>query len=268
MKPPRDKFGGTRLWLNTHEIDEQIKALSECFQTIVPNLRSKHIGAALRRIGTKHINPIYRQEALKFEKGIGYKKTYKTTTSEKTGRTQRRKQAGSLRKSVGTSKVFFGYPNPNAISAKSGFRMGRYGGSHAMLLARGTKDRYRRVGNMSQVLKRAAAIHKAARQGVQFVGRKSRKPVSARKLANAIMQQGKAGYCGKLKATQLANSTGIKSKQVGGILLVEELEHAFRQAYKEQFSQKYRAVMAKYMQKYHQSPGTFYGTNGFFNKTY
>lgn len=247
-----------RVWLDTKGLQEQLRALGESWEGVVPNLRRKHMGAALRRIARKHIVPIYRKAALEYERGDGYKTLYTESKSKKTGRIQRRKKVGSLRRSVGVSKLYPGYPSQYAVDVKAGFRKGKAGGAHAMLLAEGTKPRYRKgKRKRSEARKAHKRIMKAARNGKTITSGKYRhkskqRVISAKQASNAVMLSYKArfGYTGYLYPSQLKQNTDLQAKNIGNVELVKETQEALKKAFKEQFSEKYQRVMAKYLQKY------------------
>ena len=261
--PPKN-----RIWLDTQAISVQLKAMAAFWITIHPNLRRKHIGAALRKIATREIAPIYRKYALLFE-GRSRPIAYKTSTSKKTGRTQRRKVVGNLRRSVGVSKLYPGYPQESAVDIKAGYRRGRQGGGHAMLLDTGTKPRFRKgTRQLDKALRDAELIRKMASKGIQLVGKRSRKSISARRLASSAMLSHRArfGYTGQLQPSRLGEGTASESARMGQVKLGDELITAFNKAVKEQFSQKYQGIMNRYLSKYGGSKGLVSPTKGFFNQ--
>ncbi len=148
-KGPWDAGGPKdRIWLDGVAVEEQCRALGEAWKGIVPNLRRKHIGAALRAVMRDNVLPKYRQEATDREKGKGYRKKYKPTrrVSKKTGKItdSRRRVVGNLRRSVGSTRIYPGYPRDSAVDMKGGYRMGKKGGSAAMLIDEGTRARFRK----------------------------------------------------------------------------------------------------------------------------
>ena len=261
--PPKN-----RLWLDTDAINVQLKAMAAFWISINPNLRRKHIGAALRKIATREIAPIYRKYAQLFE-GRSRPAAYKVSTSKKTGRTQRRKVVGNLRGSVGVSKLYPGYPQDSAVDIKAGYRRGRQGGGHAMLLDDGTKPRFRKGSRqLAKALRAAELVHKMASQGIQPVGKRSRKKISARRLASSTMLSYKArfGYTGQIRPSRLGEATAREANRIGEVNLGEELIAAFNKAVKEQFSAKYQGIMNRYLAKYGGSQGFLSPTKGFFNQ--
>ena len=257
MSSPGNRTTG-RVWLDTDGVKEQLRALGKSWEGVVPNLRRKHMGAALRKIANRHIVPIYRRAALEYEQGAGYKTLYSESKSKKTGRTQMRKQVGNLRRSVGVSKLYPGYPSQYAVDIKAGFRKGKAGGGHAMLLAEGTKPRYRKGRRkQSEATKAHDRIMKAAKSGVTITSGKyrhksKRRTISARRASNAVMLSYKArfGYTGYLHPSQLKQDTDLQAQNIGKVELVKETREALEKAFKEQFSEKYQQVMAKYLAKY------------------
>jgi len=261
--PPKN-----RIWLDTQAISVQLKAMAAFWITIHPNLRRKHIGAALRKIATREIAPIYRKYALLFE-GRSRPVAYKVSTSKKTGRTQRRKVVGNLRRSVGVSKLYPGYPADSAVDIKAGYRRGRQGGGHAMLLDEGTKPRFRKgKRTLNQALREAERVHELASKGVQPIGKRSRRRISAKRAQSGLMLSAKArfGYTGQLRPTRLGEGTASESANMGQVKLADELITAFNKAVKEQFSQKYQGIMNRYLAKYGGSKGLLSPTKGFFNQ--
>ena len=171
---------------------------------IHPNLRRKHIGAALRRVGNRHVAPEYRSAARFFEGNEGYRGQYRSGVT-KSGKASFRRMAGNLRRSVGGSKVYPGYPRDSALDMKFGYRMGRFGGSHAMLLDQGTKPRFRkgRFGAI-QHAERHARLRQMLKSGV---GKRSKRPITGGTIRNALKTSHAAryGYTGLVRPTRFGD---------------------------------------------------------------
>ena len=254
-----------RIWLNYGEIAEQLRALGEAWKGIHPNLRRKHMGAAIRKVGLRDVAPVYRNAAKIFELSGKSPRKKRISVSKKTGKI-RSVNVNSLRSSVGASKLYPGKPSNSALDMKIGYRMGKKGGSHAMLLARGTAPRYRKGNNsIIKAAERTAAIVAAARRGVEFtVSRTGRLTTASKKLrAISAGYKGRFGYTGFLKPTGLEQFTSSDAARRASPNMAKELREAYRKAVKEQYSEKYLAVMRKYMTKYG-NQGLFSIDRGFF----
>ena len=180
-----------RVYFTQPAMEEQLRYLGEAWMQIHPNLRRKHIGAALRRVGNRHVAPEYRSAARFFEGNEGYRGQYRSGVT-KSGKASFRRMAGNLRRSVGGSKVYPAYPRDSALDMKFGYRMGRFGGSHAMLLDQGTKPRFRkgRFGAI-QHAERHARLRQMLKSGV---GKRSKRPITGGTIRNALKTSHAARY--------------------------------------------------------------------------
>lgn len=253
-----------RIYLNTREIAEQLRALGEAWKGVHPNLRRKHIGAAIRKVANKDVVPIYKKAAQIFEMSGKSKRKKVMKVSKKTGKV-RFAAVNNLRKSAGTSKLYPGKPSESAVDMKAGYRMGKFGGSHAMLLARGTSPRYRKGSfGIIQAAERTSAVVNAARRGVKFVSQTGKK-VTTKRITNAfaLSAKNRFGYTGFLKPTGLETWTNAEAQRIATPNMGEELLAALAKALKEQYSAKYQSVMRKYMIKYG-NQGLYSPSRGFF----
>jgi hypothetical protein len=305
-KPRYGKFGGERIEINDSEIQEQCDLLIATFLAFPVNLRKKHIGAALRRACTmKHetdqtirseskgrVQPgslahAYVEEAKKFTKTRDkYGSKYKTYT-RKNGKAYTRRIPNAFQNSVGASKIFPGYPRDSAVECKIGYmRSGAKHGQVAMLLDRGTQNRYRRVNlskaddfdntarnlkmlnnNLIRIGKKKGTYRITAPGQAKVLAVRRKKPgdfitaeTSARGFElNARIMRGKQskrklgqrpGYTGRVQKSPLQSTAFSRIKSLSMKLLPRELQHAIVKAGKEVADPKYQAMMQKYARKY------------------
>lgn len=260
-KPPSN-----RIWLDTAAVRDQLRALGDAWKSVHPNLRRKHMGSALRKVANEKVVPIYRTAAKIFEMSGKSPRHRVQTVSKKTGKV-RLKSINRLRTSAGASKLFPGYPSDSAVDMKAGYRRGRYGGGHAMLLADGTRPRWRKgrftaIQEYDRVWRLKGLM--SLKRRVQFISKTGRMTSAARLRAAARLNRtANRGYTGFMKPTMLKTFTDAQAQRTALPDMTRELQEAYEKAMKEQLSKKYQQVMRKYMSKYG-NQGLYSPGRGFF----
>jgi hypothetical protein len=234
--------------------------MADVWENLAPAMRRKHFGAALRRVMKDCVLPEYRAEAANMERSKTYRKKYKPTrrVSKKTGKTtdSRRRVIGNLRRSVGSTRMYPGYPRADAVDMKGGYRMGKLGGGAAMLLDEGTKDRFRK-GSFTRfkAFKEEVKLSTDLLIGKRRYFKKSAKRINYENsymYLNGLKTSAKArkGFTGKIKPRDIQRKIFGRIKGVTEKKLLDEMKKAYEKALKELESEKAQAIYNKYAQKY------------------